>query len=79
MRQVTISGGANGRTVTVSGGDGAAQTVSKPTPVITQMYAYPNVTINNDPAIVQRVSDLETKTQENATSPLAYYILTRDN
>lgn len=59
MRKVTISGGADGRTVTVSGGDGAVQATTQPTPLTVQMYAYPNVTVGSDPALEGRVDDLE--------------------
>lgn len=47
MRIVTISGGVEGRTITVSGGDGNTQTYVYPTPIRTEMYAYPNVTLEN--------------------------------
>lgn len=59
MKKVTISGGADGRTVTISGGNGSVQTTTKPTPLTVQMYAYPNVTLGSDPALAGRVDDLE--------------------
>ena len=79
MKKVTFSGGADGKTVTFSGGNDAMQTITQPTPLTVQMYAYPNVTVGSDPAIEQRISDLEQATDGlvNGSDFLSYYILSK--
>lgn len=60
MRSVTISGGADGRTVTVSGGNGTSQATTYPKAIIVETYAYPNVTVQTDPVLAADVLDLKT-------------------
>lgn len=56
---VTFSGGFDGRNVVFSGGDNGTITVdTKPLKQV-NFLAYPNVTVGTDPALEQRVTDLD--------------------